>query len=95
MQTPLFHTTKHDEMSDRRRAHQEWLLDEAIKETFPASDPVSPYVDDSASTIAATPHRQRRVPRRFNARQAPLPLAIVTGCLVLAGIVYLARRWSR
>ena len=23
-------------------AHQEWLLDEALKETFPASDPISP-----------------------------------------------------
>ena len=22
--------------------HQEWLLDEALKETFPASDPISP-----------------------------------------------------
>jgi|KBSMisStandDraft_5_1062788.scaffolds.fasta_scaffold1154547_2 hypothetical protein len=22
--------------------HEEWLLDEALKETFPASDPISP-----------------------------------------------------
>jgi hypothetical protein len=24
--------------------HAEWLLDEAIMETFPASDPVAPYL---------------------------------------------------
>lgn len=27
-----------------RRAHQSALLDEAIEETFPASDPVSPFI---------------------------------------------------
>lgn len=27
-----------------RRAHQNALLDEAIEETFPASDPVSPFI---------------------------------------------------
>ena len=26
--------------------HAEWLLDEAIMETFPASDPVAPYQPD-------------------------------------------------
>jgi hypothetical protein len=25
-----------------KEAHQEWLIDEALKETFPASDPISP-----------------------------------------------------
>jgi len=25
-----------------RALHREWLLDEALKETFPASDPISP-----------------------------------------------------
>jgi hypothetical protein len=25
-----------------RAAHDEWLLDEALAETFPASDPISP-----------------------------------------------------
>jgi hypothetical protein len=27
-----------------RRRHQEWLLDEALAETFPASDPISTSV---------------------------------------------------
>jgi hypothetical protein len=33
-------------LADPRDAHVEWLLDEALKETFPASDP-----------IAVTPHK--------------------------------------
>ena len=32
-------------------AHQEWLIDEALRETFPASDPISP----------ATPRKRYRV----------------------------------
>ena len=27
---------------ENARKHQEWLLDEAIEESFPASDPISP-----------------------------------------------------
>ena len=34
----------------KRSDHQEWLLDEALKETFPASDPSSPYqLQDTAN----------------------------------------------
>jgi len=40
--------------------HEEWLLDEALKETFPASDPISPARpaerqggDDRPATIDA------------------------------------------
>ena len=32
-------------------AHQEWLIDEALRETFPASDPISP----------ATPRKRRHI----------------------------------
>jgi hypothetical protein len=28
--------------------HEEWLLDEALKETFPASDPISPAHSEHA-----------------------------------------------
>jgi hypothetical protein len=41
--------------------HQEWLLDEALKETFPASDPISP----------ASPGRSRRPEVRFPATSTP------------------------
>ena len=30
--------------------HDEWLLDEALAETFPASDPISPTRDDDRSS---------------------------------------------
>jgi len=40
--------------------HEEWLLDEALKETFPASDPISPArpserqgADDRQATTGA------------------------------------------
>jgi hypothetical protein len=42
---PLDDGEKHDQLADKKAAaesHQEALLDEAIEETFPGSDPISP-----------------------------------------------------
>lgn len=42
---PLPEGKKHDQLADKKAAsesHQEALLDEAIEETFPGSDPISP-----------------------------------------------------
>ncbi len=42
---PLKHGKKHDHMEERAKDvgdRQEALLDEAIEETFPGSDPISP-----------------------------------------------------
>jgi hypothetical protein len=42
---PLPHGEKHDQLADKKaqaESHQEALLDEAIEETFPGSDPISP-----------------------------------------------------
>ena len=39
----LGHDDIYKTLSAPRDAHLEWLLDEALKETFPASDPTSPY----------------------------------------------------
>jgi len=42
---PLKHGRKHDHMEAREKSvrnRQEALLDEAIEETFPGSDPISP-----------------------------------------------------
>ena len=42
---PLAEGEKHDHLADKNAAaetHQEALLDEAIEETFPGSDPISP-----------------------------------------------------
>ena len=35
--------------------HEEWLIDESIKETFPASDPIAPATEPEDK-----PHRGRR-----------------------------------
>lgn len=42
---PLPEGEKHDHLADKKaqaESHQEALLDEAIEETFPSSDPISP-----------------------------------------------------
>lgn len=42
---PLREGEKHDHLADKKAQaenHQEALLDEAIEETFPGSDPISP-----------------------------------------------------
>lgn len=42
---PLPENAKHDQLADKEQAsedRQEALLDEAIEETFPGSDPISP-----------------------------------------------------
>lgn len=44
-ETPLKEGEKHDHLAEREQAtrdRQEALLDEAIEETFPSSDPISP-----------------------------------------------------
>ena len=37
--------------------HDEWLLDEALAETFPASDPISPTRGDSSDERASPAKR--------------------------------------
>lgn len=42
---PLAETEKPDQLADKEKQthdHQEALLDEAVEETFPSSDPISP-----------------------------------------------------
>ena len=70
-------------------AHEEWLLDEAIKETFPASDPVSPYWPGSVTLSHArdrTARRARRALPRFDTGA----WLVVAGALLL--VAYVTRR---
>ena len=42
---PLPEGVKHDQLAEKKKlaeSHQDALLDEAIEETFPSSDPISP-----------------------------------------------------
>ena len=45
----------------RTASDYEWLLDEAIDETFPASDPVSPYYVERRTALPST--ARMRLPR--------------------------------
>ena len=74
-------------------AHGEWLIDEAIMETFPASDPAAPYLPEHGArpreragapiagiaTIAAGSAR--------DVRPRALPLALAGIALFAAGYV--------
>ena len=40
--------------------HDEWLMDEAIKETFPASDPPSPSLPGSSIAVRHQEEEQER-----------------------------------
>ena len=42
--------------------HEEWLLDEALKETFPASDPISPAEPAPSEGRTLQPTIGRRAP---------------------------------
>lgn len=42
----------------RARGHHEWLLDEALTETFPASDPIAISPDRGKHPRRTSPHRK-------------------------------------
>ena len=55
-----------DTPADTARARQERRLDEALKETFPASDPVSiQHIGGTAATLSPVQARQRLARRRL------------------------------
>jgi hypothetical protein len=56
--TALVDLTAHD-----FAGHEEWLLDESLRETFPASDPISPAVPAGGTPVAGragAPTRRRK-----------------------------------
>jgi hypothetical protein len=70
-----------------RSRHDEWLLDEAVFETFPASDPIAPFVPDAATL--ATRAASRRGPRRSGrrARGVPEPMWVALAAAFCVGFV--------
>jgi hypothetical protein len=77
----------------RVSAHQEWLLDEAIMETFPASDPTSPYRSDSTTRAPDTGHRRPAPVMRARRSGKAAFWWIIAGCAMFyAGYVASRRR---
>jgi hypothetical protein len=77
----------------KRTAHEEWLLDEAIKETFPASDPVSPFVRETTDASRAA-RRNSSSMGRAQLRGRSTFWWIMAGCVVFY-VGYVARRRRR
>jgi hypothetical protein len=76
----------------RAPGHDEWLLDEAIEETFPASDPPAPVrPGSSVSERYAFSAAARRARRRVLTRRASAG-AIVLAASLLALLFLAARR---
>ncbi len=55
------HTTEERQVGQEVKSplHDEWLLDEALTETFPASDPISPTGDNDRSSDKRSPRVKR------------------------------------
>jgi hypothetical protein len=68
----------------RTASHYERLLDEAIDETFPASDPVSPYYVERRRALPATA-RMPRLGRRTR-------LIVAAALIFIAGYALGRRR---
>jgi hypothetical protein len=70
-------------------SREEWLLDDAIDDTFPASDPVSPGQPGSIVNLRYAALERRAARARKAAALAPLVLLVGVG---VACAVVLARR---
>ena len=96
MPPPIPHEGATAQGCAQNSAHQEWLLDEAIMETFPASDPTSPYRSDSTTRA---PETARRYPTPLTRARRSAKAAfwwIIAGCAMsYAGYVASRRRrWT-
>lgn len=74
--------------SERSDLHQEWLLDEALKETFPASDPSSPYQPHATANEHTTAHARVLATRSIRRGSTTMLWLIAAGCAIFcAGYV--------
>jgi hypothetical protein len=80
---------------DRWTRHNEWLLDEAIKETFPASDPVSAGQPGSIVGLRYTAEERAREQPRGKGIARSLAWLAAGSTLCLAVYYLTARRRGR
>ena len=71
--------------------HQERLLDQAIAESFPASDPISPAYESSLEPVLLENNRSRDLWKRRLRRATPSLIALGSAAVVALVAVYLLR----
>ncbi|MEP6607774.1 MAG: hypothetical protein ABJA83_03755 [Burkholderiaceae bacterium] len=71
--------------------HDERLLDQAIAESFPASDPISPAYDGGREPVLFEQSRSREVWKRRLRKAAPSLIALGSAALVALVAVYVLR----
>ena len=71
--------------------HHERLLDQAIAESFPASDPISPAYDDGQEPVLLGDNRPRQVWKRRLRKATPSLIALGSAAVVALIAVYVLR----
>lgn len=71
--------------------HHERLLDQAIAESFPASDPISPAYEASLDPVLLEDNRSREVWKRRLRKATPSLIALGSAAVVDLVAVYLLR----
>ncbi|MGZ8992543.1 MAG: hypothetical protein ACXW16_00845 [Burkholderiaceae bacterium] len=71
--------------------HHERLLDQAIAESFPASDPISPAYDDGLEPVLLGDNRPREVWKRRLRKATPSLIALGSAAVVALIAVYVLR----
>jgi hypothetical protein len=71
--------------------HHERLLDQAIAESFPASDPISPAYEASLEPVALDQNRSREVWKRRLRRAKPSLIALGGAAVIALVAVYVLR----
>lgn len=71
--------------------HHERLLDQAIAESFPASDPISPAYEASLEPVALDQNRSREVWKRRLRKARPSLIALGGAAVIALVAVYVLR----
>ena len=71
--------------------HEERLLDQAIAESFPASDPISPAYEAGLEPVLLDENRSREVWKRRLRKATPSLIALGSAAVVALIAVYVLR----
>jgi hypothetical protein len=78
-------------MAIKTPEHHERLLDQAIAESFPASDPISPAYEASLEPVLPEQNRSREVWKRRLRKARPSLIALGGAAIVALVAVYVLR----